>query len=304
MKKSKDPGFGFSSKKDAKVIVNKDGSSNILHHNKRISFQEAYTYLIEISWFQFFVYVFVSYLLINMFFGLVFIWVGIEQIAPATGNLFKDFLNGFFFSAQTVTTVGYGKIAPNGLIGNIIAAFEALIGLLSFSFITGLLYGRFSKPKASVGFSKNIILRNFNEGKALMFRLINNRTNIMIEPSISVTLSLPVKGKFGELKREFYQLKLELETIKYLPTSWTIVHQIDEESPLYNLTSRQVKELDAEWYILMQYHDDSFAQRVYQVHSYTSKDLEVNVKFAPITHFNKDGYTVLDHKKISTLEKL
>lgn len=304
MKNIKDPGFGYSSKKDVQSIVNKDGSSNIIHQNKKISFQDGYSYLIQISWSKFLSYILLSYVILNIFFGVIFLLIGIDEITTTTGNLFKDFLNGFFFSAQTITTVGYGGISPHGLLANIVSAFEALIGLLGFSFITGLLYGRFSKPKSSILFSENIILRDFNGGKALMFRLMNNRTSIMIEPEISVTLSITKKSKDFDFKREFFQLNLEYDKIKYLPTTWTIVHEIDSESPLFSLSDEEIKKLDAEWYILMQYHDDSFAQKVYQIHSYKTKNLKVNVKFTPSTSFNEDGYTVLNHRVLSDVEPM
>tara|TARA_R110001583_G_scaffold8413_7_gene40224 strand:+ start:9380 stop:10300 length:921 start_codon:yes stop_codon:yes gene_type:complete len=304
MKKIKDPGFGYSSKKDAKSIVNKNGSSNIIHENKQFSINETYSYLIQISWVKFFVFVFLSYLILNILFGLLFVLVGIEEITESTGSLFNDFLNGFFFSAQTITTVGYGGISPHGFWANLISSFEALIGLLGFSFITGLLYGRFSKPKSSVNFSENIILRDFKNGKAIMFRLMNNFTNIMIEPEISVNFAITKESDDVGYKKDFYELKLEFDKIKYLPTTWTIVHIIDSESPFFNLSDEEIQNLNAEWYILIQYHDDSFSQRVYQIHSYKMEDLKVNVQFVPATSYNKDGYTVLNHKILSSLSPL
>lgn len=301
MKKIKDPGIGYASNTKARSILNKDGSSNIIHHHKKFSFQEIFSYLIQISWGKFFVLVFMGYVIINVFFGIIYTIIGIEEITTLSGNTFKDFLNGFFFSAQTITTVGYGGIAPHGLLANIISSFEALIGLLSFSFITGLLYGRFSKPKASIKFSENIIYRDFNGGKAIMFRLMNNRTNMMIEPKISVTLSKAKKGEDNSVKWEFYQLELEFDEIKFLPTTWTIVHKINTENPLYNLKDEEIKKLDLKWYILIHYHDESFSQKVYQVHSYTTEDLKLNVKFEASTSFNDQGFTVLDHSKLSKL---
>ena len=100
---------------------------------------------------------------------MLYVAIGIEQITKMKGTFFEDFLNGFFVSAQTLTTVGYGGIVPKGISANFIAAFEAMLGLLCFSFITGMLYGRFSKPKAYIAFSKNYILREFKKQKQLCF---------------------------------------------------------------------------------------------------------------------------------------
>lgn len=301
MKKINDPGFGYSSKKNAQSLVNSKGESTIIHKNKKFSFQDTYSYLIQISWSKFFMLVLLGYIFINVIFGIIYTLIGIEEITTLSGNRFKDFLNGFFFSAQTITTVGYGGISPHGLSANLVSAFEALIGLLSFSFITGLLYGRFSKPKAAIKFSKHIIHRDFNSGKSLMFRLMNNRPTIMIEPEISVTLIISEKDENAVVKRAFYDLNLEKDKIMYLPTTWTIVHEIDKDSPLFNLSESEIKSLELEWYILMQYHEESFSQKVYQIHSYTSADLKFNVQFSKSTSFNNEGFTVLDHTELGTL---
>lgn len=301
MRKIKDPGFGYSSNKNGQRIINKKGESTIIHQNKKFSFHDTYSYLIQISWAKFFLFVFLSYMLLNIIFGIIYTIIGIEELTLVSGSLFKDFLNGFFFSAQTITTVGYGGISPHGLIANIESSFEALIGLLSFSFITGLLYGRFSKPKASINFSENIIIRDFKGGKALMFRLMNNRTSVMIDSKISLTMGITNKNEKLLSKKEFYQLNLEMDKIKYLATTWTIVHEIKEGSPLFNLSEEEINEMIIEWYILIQYHEDSFSQRVYQIHSYTNDEMKFNLKFAPSAVFNNEGFAVLDHEKLSTL---
>ena len=304
MNKIKDPGFGYSDIPNAQRLINKNGSSNVYHKNKKFSPQDTYSFLIHITWFQFLALVFISYILLNTFFAFLYLSTGINELTPSTGNTFDDFLNAFFFSAQTITTVGYGGISPHGMWANLISSFEALIGLLGFAFITGILYGRFSKPNASINFSSNIIIRPFNNGKALMFRLMNNRTTIMIEPEVSVMMSISNTDKNTLYKREYYQLELERDNIKYLPTIWTIVHDISTESPLFELSDKAIKKLDIEWYVMVKYFDESFAQQVYQIHSYTNKDLDCNVKFVPSTTFDTHGFTVLDHKSLSTTEKI
>ena len=303
-KKVKDPGFGYNSNKNAQSVLKEDGSSNVKHVNRRRNIGDLYTFFIDIKWWQFFLLIILVYTLLNIVFGLLYVAIGIEQITKPKGNFFEDFLNGFFFSAQTLTTVGYGGIAPKGITANFIAAFEAMIGLLSFSFITGMLYGRFSKPKAIIEFSKNFLIRDFKDGKALMFRLMNSRKTVMIEPEISVTLSITKEEKNGEFKRNFYKLKLEREKIMYLPTVWTIVHQIHEDSPLFKYSNEEIKKLNANIYILMSYHEEFFAQIVYQINSYSFKDIEYDVKFISASSFDDLGFTVLDHDLLSEVEKL
>ncbi len=304
-KKVKDPGFGYRSSKNAKKIINDDGSSNVIHVNRKSGMHDLYSYLIEVSWWKFFLYVLMIYTLINIFFAILYNLIGIEQITPSTGNTLRDLLNGFFFSAQTITTVGYGGIAPQGLIANIIASFQAMIGLLGFSFITGLLYGRFSKPKAAIKFSKHLIVRDFKEHRAVMFRLMNSRKNMMIEPQVTVTLAVTeLDEKLDNYRRNFYQLKLERDKIMYLPTIWTLVHELDEESPLAKYSNDELKNLDAELYILMQYHDEAFSQKLFKIYSYKFDQLQVDQKFMPSFAFNENGDTILDHDKLDRLESM
>lgn len=301
-KKVKDPGFGYGSFKNAKKIINDDGSSNVIHINKKRGLDDLYSHLIEIPWWQFFLFVFLVYTFINIVFAILYNIIGIEEITPSTGNLWKDLLNGFFFSAQTITTVGYGGIAPQGLTANMIASFQAMIGLMGFSFITGLLYGRFSKPRASIKFSKHLIVRDFKEHRAIMFRLMNSRKNMMIEPEVTVTLSITESDeKTDSHKRNFYQLKLERNKIMYLPTMWTIVHELDEESVLSKYSNEELQKLDAEIYILLQYHDEAFSQKLFKIYSYKFDKLKSDVSFVPSFTFDGEGNTILDHDKLDQL---
>ncbi|CAM1351829.1 ion channel [Tenacibaculum insulae] len=303
-KKIKDPGFGYNSQEKVRGLINKDGTSNVKHVNKSFNLDDLYTYFVEMSWAKFFLLVFLGYTMLNIFFGLLYTLIGIEQITPSKGDFLSDLLNGFFFSSQTLTTVGYGGIAPKGVAANIIAAFEAMLGLLSFSFITGLLYGRFSKAKAAIRFSENLILRDFKEHKALMFRLMNNRKTVMIEPEIKVTLVLNEENSEGKYQREFYQLKLERDQIMYLPTIWTVVHEIDEKSPLFKYSKQEIETMDAQVYILLKYYEESFGQHVYQATSYRFSNLKIDMKYTPSSSFDEDGFTILNHEKLSELEKM
>lgn len=303
-RKIKDPGLGYNSQENSRGLINKDGSSNVVHVNKNVNIDDLYTYFVEMSWTKFFLLVFVGYTFLNIFFGLVYTLIGIEEITQPDEYFLYDFLNGFFFSAQTLTTVGYGGIAPHGVASNMVASFEAMLGLLSFSFITGLLYGRFSKPKAAIRFSDNLVLRDFKEHKALMFRLMNNRKTVMIEPEIKVTLVLNEENKEGEYKREFYELKLERDNIMYLPTIWTVVHEIGKESPLFKYTKERIKEMDGQVYILLKYYEESFGQKVYQATSYSFSNLEIDMKYTSSSYFDEEGYTILNHDKLSELQKM
>jgi len=303
-KKIKDPGLGNTSSPYAKRMVNADGTFNIVHLNKAVQLREAYNYLVHLSWFRFFTLAFVAYLVLNAVFAFIYVLIGIEEITKPSGEVVQDFLNAFFFSSQTITTLGYGAMSPTGIASGVVSSIEALIGLLLFSFITGLLYGRFSKPKASIRFSDSIILRDFNLTKAIMFRLVNNRKSIMIKPKVSVTLSLSEENNKGEFVNTFYALKLERENITYLPTTWTIVHEIDDESPFYKFSKRDINNQTGELLVMISYYDESFNQEVHQLHSYILNEIKIDYKFIKAYYYNDEGKMVLDHKLLNCIESV
>lgn len=303
-KRIKDPGLGKTSSPLAKRMVNKDGTFNVVHLNKSPRLREAYNYLLQISWYKLFLLVFLAYVVLNICFALIYFTIGIEQITTTTGSVFQDIVNAFFFSCQTLTTLGYGAMSPIGIAGGIVSSVEALLGVLMFSFITGLLYGRFSKPKASIRFSKHAIYRDFNITQAIMFRLVNNRKSIMINPRVSMTLSLSEKNNLGTYSNVFYDLKLEREQITYLPTTWTVVHEIDTQSPLRKFTNTDIKKQNGELLIMISYYDDAFNQEVHQLHSYLLSELKIDYKFTKAFYYNAEGKMVLDHKLLDAIEPL
>lgn len=299
----KDPGVGYKSNNNAQRLI-VDGKSNIRHVNKPKSLDDLYTYLIDIPWWLFLAYVLVGYIVLNTVFALVYVFIGVQEFLSSTESSWENFIQLFFFSAQTLTTVGYGTIAPNGVWGGVVSSFEALIGLMSFSFITGLLYGRFSKPKAKIKFSNNLIIRDFEDSRALMFRVMNKRVNMMIEPKLKAVINITEKGAGGGFERQFYELSLQRDRIMYLPTMWTVVHKMDDKSPLHKYTEEELKGLEVEIYILFKYHEEAFNQELYQLHSYDFSQLKLNYKFDSSYSFDEEGYTVVDHDKLNHLEKM
>lgn len=283
-------------------MINKDGSFNVIHLNKARRFSEAYNFLIGVSWWQFFALALCSYILANVCFAVVYLCIGIEEIISATGNLVDDFLNAFFFSSQTFTTLGYGALSPNGLASSLVSSLEAFVGLMFFAFTTGLLYGRFSKPRAAIRFSEDLVFRDFGDHKAVMFRIENNRKSTMIDPKVSVTLSLSKKNKRGEYNNEFYDLKLERETIKFLPTTWTVVHEINKDSPLFGIAENDLIEQQGEILIMVSYYDESFNQVVHQMYSYLLADIRLHYKFIKAYYYNENGEMILDHKLFDRIE--
>lgn len=300
-----DLGFGNRPMGKDQRMMNADGSSNI----KRIGLPffrsaDTYNWLISMSWTKFMAIIVIAYLIVNILFATIYVSVGIENLKGAEGITFRDqFFSAFFFSAQTISTVGYGHISPSGFITSCIAAFESMLGLLAFALATGLLYGRFSRPNAKVFYSKNMVVAPYKEGTALMFRLANGRNNQLIEIAVQVVFTINELVD-GVKKRTFIPLNLERSKIGLLSLSWTVVHPIDENSPLFGISSEELINGEAEVIVLLQAFDDTFSQTVHSRASYLDENIIYNAKFAPVFFHDEDGTTILDLSKLSAIEAI
>src|SRR2546423_12633205 len=269
-----DPGLTQQFAGTLRRAINKDGSFNVRRRGTTWRDTHPYLYLINAPWPVFLAIVFASYLAVNTLFALVYFALGPNQLQGAdAATSFDHFLNGFFFSAHTLTTVGYGSISPKGVEANLMAAFEAMVGLMGFALATGVLYGRVSRPSARIGFSENMIVAPYQEGTSLQFRIVNKRINSLIELQARVMLMV-VESVEGELKRNFKILTLERENVIFFPLTWTVVHPIDQDSPLYGKTAAELKERQAEFLILIKGFDDTFSQTVHARYSYRYDELQ------------------------------
>jgi len=300
----KDLGFGNKDAQRGGRFINKDGSFNVKRKGATFStWFSIYHYLITISWLNFLFYVVCVYVALNLGFAVLYSWTGVEKLGGVVGETdVEKFLDAFFFSCQTFTTVGYGRINPVGITANFISAFESLAGLLSFALATGLLYGRFSRPNVSIVYSKNAIIAPYNGITAFEFMLANGRSNQLINVEIQVALSR-LEGQPGQETRKYYELELERSNIDFFPLSWIIVHPIDESSPLYGYTKEEMDKSDAEFLILFKAFDDTFSQTVNARTSYKYNELAWNVNFASVFYRRADGVTVVELDKIGSFKK-
>jgi inward rectifier potassium channel len=182
---------------------------------------------------------------------------------------------------------------------NSVAALESMLGLLAFAMATGLLYGRFSKPTAKIVYSKNLLVAPYQENnKGLMFRLANLRRNTLIDLEIEIIFSYN-EDVNGKILRRFYQLELERKRVSLLTMNWTIVHPLDEKSPLKDMTPEDLKRTEASFSVLLKAFDDTFSQTVHSRTAYQHDDLVWGAKFKPAFDRDEDGRIVLDVGKIS-----
>jgi inward rectifier potassium channel len=300
-----DLGFSRLPTQNNQRMMNKDGSSNL--KRKGLPFfkpHEAYNSLIYMSWGKFWSIIFSTYFLINVLFGFIYLSLGIQNLKGSEAiTTFDKFFDGFFFSAQTISTVGYGHLSPSGMATSSVAAIESLLGLLAFAMATGLLYGRFSRPNSNIVYSDKLLVSPYKEGKGLMLRLANFRSNQLIDLEIEIYLAYNVM-EAGVKIRKFVLLELERTKVAILSTSWTIVHNINETSPILNFTKEQLLESDAEFLVVLKSFDDAFAQVVHSRTSYKAEEIIYDAKFLPVTSYDSNGLLEFDVSKIGEYQLL
>ena len=295
-------GFGTNTADYGGRFVNKNGQANI--EKRGVNFLESiswYHSMLAMPRWKFFVLIFAFYILVNFVFACIYYFVGVEHLSGMnTGSNLEKFAEAFFFSAQTFTTVGYGRISPSGFLTSAIASFEALIGLLSFALATGLLYGRFSKPTAYLKFSGNAIIAPFKDITALMLRTAPFKNTALTDAEAKLTLGMTVEEN-GKPVNRFFPLELEYSKVNALTLSWTIVHPITEESPLYKFSKEDFENTKGEVLIFVKAFDDMFSNTVVARSSYTFKEVVYGAKFIPMYHRNDDAdATILDIGKINS----
>ncbi len=293
-----DPGLTQQFTGNVRRIIDKDGSFIVRRRGGTWRDVHPYLHLINMGWAQFLVWLFLGYLIINTLFALAYFALGPGELmgAPTTTEGGR-FLNCFFFSAHTLSTVGYGSIAPKGLGANIVASLESLVGVLGFAVATGLLFGRVSRPSAKIGFSENMLISPYQEITSLQFRVVNRRANDLMEIEARVLL-MTVDPVNGQSQRTYKQLKLERDQILFMPLTWTVVHPIDNESPLWGVTPEQFEQQQAEVMILIKAYDDTFSQTVFSRFSYRHEEVIWNRRFGPAFSVDEDGDLVLDLQSV------
>src|SRR6476619_6468286 len=244
-----DLGFGtVVGNVNEKRLLNRDGSFNPrregLHPLVRL---HPYHLLLTISWRKFIALVITGYVVANVFFALLFLACGPDAIGGQGPELFGGtFGRAVFLSVETFGTIGYGNIYPMGVAPNMIIMFESLTGLFTLALGTGILFARFSRPTAAIIFSQRAVVAPYHGKTGLMFRLTNKRANQLIELEAKVLFSRVKAGS-----RIYDQLSLERTRVVFFPLSWTIVHPIDEKSPMYGMTHADFVQNDAEFLVLL-----------------------------------------------------
>jgi inward rectifier potassium channel len=303
---NRDLGFGsVVSRESRKRLLNRDGTFNVKRDGMSpLASLSLYHSLLTMSWPRFLALVGIAYLTLNATFALAFLACGPGAISGAgaetTGG--SEFLRAFFFSVQTFATIGYGHMSPAGLPANFLVTFESLFGLLGFALATGLLFSRFSRPTAKVLFSRRAIIAPYRDITAFEFRIVNSRSNQLIEVQATVLVSL---FKDGDAKRrDFASLKLERPGVVFFPLAWTVVHPIDDKSPLYGLSHEALEKSEAEFLVLLTGIDETFSQTVHARTSYKMDEVVWGARFSNLFNpMREDGMVSINIARLDEFER-
>ena len=301
----RDLGFGAVVASESRQrLLNRDGSFNVARRG--LSFWTSlslYHWLLTISWIKFLSLTALFYLITNVVFAAGYLLCGPGALVNSADiGISSGFQRAFFFSVETFATIGYGHITPAGLPAHMLVTFESLVGLLGFALATGLLFARFSRPRAQIIFSKNAIIAPYRGIRAFEFRITNARTNQIIELEAKVLFSR-FENEDGRTVRKFYPLSLERDKVAFFPLSWTVVHPIDEASPMRDLTEEDLRRTSAEFLILLTGIDETFSQTVHTRSSYKAEEVIWNVRFGNVFKTNsKNGLLTIDVRRLDSIE--
>ena len=290
-----DTGFGSNPDSYGGRFINRDGSFNL--RKEGLPFWDRFSIyhsMLNLPRWKFIGVIVCFYLSINLLYTCIYWLIGADQLqgmlSTTKWGAFKEL---YFFSTETFTTVGYGRVNPVGDGANFVASIEAMTGFLSFAIATGLIYGRFSKPKAYLLFSEHALIAPFQGKSGLMFRFVSYKDNhTLTDVDVKVNIGLKIQEN-GNNVFKYYDLELERSHVESLPMNWTVVHPIDERSPFAGFSAEDMRTADVELYVLVRGFDDVYSNNVLQRTSYTFEEILFDKKFASMYRESENGKTTI-----------
>ena len=281
-------------------LLNRDGTFGVRRRGLPWrAVLSLYHSLLVMSWPTFLCLLALVYVTVNSVFALCYLSLGPEALGGAATDTFE---RAFFFSVQTLSTVGYGHIVPLSLAANWVATVESFVGMLSMALVTGLAFARFSRPVADIVFSRSAVITGYRGITGFQFRIANQRRNQIIEPHVRVFLST-IEMRSDGARRSFVDLPLERDQLAFFPLSWTVVHPIDEESPLWGIGERELEASGAEFLITVNGLDETLSQVVHARCSYIAREIVWGKRFADIFQRSEAGTPrAIDLARIHDLE--
>jgi inward rectifier potassium channel len=275
----------------------------VIHGRKRYVVSDLYAHLMQATWPTLVVTFISTFLVINTvfaiaYFGLADLWPG-EGIARARHGYFLDY---FFFSVQTLATIGYGGMSPEGIIANVLVTLEAVTGFTFYALMTGLVFSKFSRPTARVTFSERAVINNDMGDRHLILRMINDRGNRIVDAEAALFMMRDDFLPDGSIMRRYYDLPLARSKVPIMQLSWSVMHRIDESSPLFGETAESLYEKNAEVIVAMSGLDESLSSTIHTRFSYMSEEIHFDRSFKGILHRQADNTLEVHYDKIHDLK--
>ena len=267
---------------------------------QRRPLSDVYHHLLTVPWTQLMLLVVLLYIALNTIFALLYM-LGGDCIQNAEPGNFGDC---FFFSVQTLATIGYGVMAPKTTWSHWLVTMEAFVGMLSVAMVTGLMFSKFSRPTARVEFSKVAIIAPRNGVPTLMFRMSNQRANQIVEARIQVAVAVSERTLEGETMRRFFDIAMVRQQNIIFALSWTAMHVIDETSPLFGHTEETLAASEMEIVASLIGLDETMSQTVHARWSYIPEEIRWNHRFLDIIRMRDDGQRFIDLRYFHQSEPL
>ncbi|MBV9655504.1 MAG: hypothetical protein JOZ42_13180 [Acetobacteraceae bacterium] len=264
----------------------------------RVDWRDPYHLAVTLSWPKFFAVLLVVELVINLSFASLYALAPGSVVNARPGSL----SDVFFFSIETLATVGYGVMAPGTLYGHIVSAVEILCGMTLTAVFTGLIFVRFSRPKAKILFAENPVITTHNGKPALMVRVGNGRLSPLGDARAKVSVILLEQTEEGHTFWRSHELELVRASIPVFLLTWTVVHEITEASPLWGATPESLEDGDFRMLVSIEVRDQAIASMVCDVHTYGARDIAWRMRYVDAVSWREDNTRTVDMTKLSTVE--
>lgn len=263
-------------------------------------FQDLYHFVLTRAWWQFFGLCGVLFLVANLAFALLY-WLVPGSIANAPHG---DFGDAFFFSVESMATIGYGSMGPGNLYAHVVVTLEAFVGIVVTALVTGLTFAKFSVPRANVLFTERGVIAPRDGVPTLMFRMANARHNGILEAQLRIVVLRTERTREGDVMRRPVELELVRRMTPLFALSWTAMHVIDASSPFFGDGLARLREERAEIILTLIGLDDTISQTVHARYRYAIEDIVQNARFADVLTVQPDGTRILDYRRFHDVEPL
>jgi inward rectifier potassium channel len=275
--------------------VTQQGNTFYVIGDERHPLRDAYHAFLRARWPVSLAWISVGFLAINVAFALVYQVVGGVEGSKGT------FLDSLSFSVQTMATIGYGVMHPETAGATTVMIIESMTGIIVTSLATGLVFSKFSRPTTRVAFSKHVVIASFEGAPTLMFRVGNRRGNVIVEANLHVVAVVTTTTAEGETFYKSHDLRLVRDRQVGMTRGWTVMHVIDEASPLHGMDTAALAAAEVELYVALTGIDDTTVQTVHSMHQYSDQDIRIGYRLADTLRPLPDGKFLVDLRNFDVI---